>query len=155
MTMNAAKRRRDKSVAATSTVSRSNDSRASSVDQSSPLCNFQHTKQIQQRLTQKTGLHLPEKVSPIRPAGRHSHSPNAAASIVDMAQGHGAEGGPEEDNDLDEVIMCVDMRERGTVGCCYYKSSTGSLHLVEDVQCGGLDVIDTRGRIPKRYLGIG
>ena len=160
--MNAAKRRRDKSVAATSTVNRSYDSRASSSDRSSPLCHFQQTKRLQQRPTQRIGLHIPEKLSrcsvslsPIRPASRHSHISYTAASVVDVTQEDGAERGPEEDNDPDEVIMCVDVRERGTVGCCFYESSTGSLHLVEDIQCGGLDVIDTRGCIPNRYLGIG
>ena len=160
--MNAAKRRRDKSVAATSTVNRTNDSRASSFDQSSPLWQFQQSKRLQQRPAQRIRLNIPEKlshynVSPsaIRPASRYSHIPHDAASVVDVTQEDGAEGGLEEDGDLDEVIMCVDMRDRGTVGCCFYESSTGSLHLVEDIQCGGLDVIDTRGRIPNYYLGMG
>ena len=160
--MNAAKRRRDKSVAATSAVNQSNDSRASSFDQSSPLWHFQQSKRFQQRPTQGIALHIPEKLShynvspsPIRPASRHSHIPYAAASVVDVTQEEGAEGEPEEDGDPDEVIMCVDVRERGTVGCCFYESSTGSLHLVEDIQCGGLDVIDTRGCIPSHYLGMG
>ena len=162
MTMNAAKRRRDKNIATTPTVNQSNDSRASSFNQSSPLCHFHQTKRLRQQPSQRIGLQLPEKrsrcsvsLSPICPASRHSHISYAAASVVDVAQEDRAEGGPEEDNDPDEVIMCVDMRERGTVGCCYYESSTGSLHLVEDVQCGGLDVIDTRRCIPKHYLGIG
>ena len=51
MTMNAAKRRQDKSIAGTSTVNQSNDSRASSFNQSSPLCHFQQTKRLQQRPT--------------------------------------------------------------------------------------------------------
>ena len=159
MTMNAAKRRQDKSIAGTSTVNQSNDSRASSFNQSSPLCHFQQTKRLQQRPTQRIGLHLPQKRSrcsvslpPIRPASRHSHISYAAASVVDVAQEDGAKREPEEDSDPDEVIMCVDMRERGTVGCCYYESSTSILRLVEDVQCGGLDVIDTRGCIPEYDL---
>ena len=162
MTMNAAKRRRGKSIAGTSTVNQSNDSRASSFDQTSPLWHFQQTKRLQQRPTQRISLHLPEKrsrcsvsLSPIRPASRHSHISYAAASVADVAQEDRAEGGPGEDSDPDEVIMCVDVRERGTVGCCYYESSTGNLHLVEDVQYEGLDVIDTRECIPKHYLGMG
>lgn len=162
VTMNAAKRRRDESVGATSTVNRSNDFRALSFDQSSPLCHFQQTKRLQQRPTQRIGLHIPEKLSrcsdslfPMRPASHHSQISYTAASVVDVAQEDGAEGVLEEDSVTDEVIMCVDVRERGTVGCCFYESSTGSLHMVEDIQFGGLDVIDTRGCIPNHCLGMG
>ena len=157
--MNAAKRRRDMSIAATPTVKQSNDSYASSFVQSSPLCHFQQTTHFQQRAGQRMGLRLPQErsypdVSPfhIRPANRPSHVSSAAASSVDLAQKDGTERGPEEDGDLDEAIMCVDMRERGTVGCCYYESSTGSLYLVEDVQCGGVDVIEARSCTPTNYL---
>ena len=162
VTMNAAKRRRDESVAATSTVNRSNDSRASSFDQSSPLCHFQQTKRLQQRPTQRIGLHIPDKLShcsdspfPIRPASHHPQISYTAASVVNVTQEDRAEGGPEEDSITDEVIMCVDVRERGAVGCCFYESSTGSLHMVEEIQCGGLDVIDTCGCIPNNFLGMG
>lgn len=49
-----------------------------------------------------------------------------------------------EGNDsLDEVIMAVDLRDKGTVGCCYYVAREEKLYLMEDVKCGGLDVIDT------------
>ena len=57
---------------------------------------------------------------------------------------NGIDGAEEEDNDTHEIIMCIDMRDRGTVGCCYYESLTGSLHLVEDIRYGGLEVIETR-----------
>ena len=79
----------------------------------------------------------------VNPSYRHTRLSSTPASTVDVAQGNGIEEEQEADSDTDEVIMCVDMRERGTVGCCYYESSTGSLHLVEDIQCGGLEVIDT------------
>ena len=153
--MIAAKRRHDGSLAATPTVSQSNDSRASSFVQSSPLSHFQPTKHPQQRPTRRASLHLstnsPGSTAPsarVRPAHRHSRLSSVAASVaapvVDVARENGIEGEQEDDSDPDEVIMCVDMRERGTVGCCYYECSTGSLHLVEDIQCGGLEVIDTR-----------
>ena len=151
MAMHAAKRRRDKAIAATSTVNQSNDSRASSFVQTSPLSHFQRAKHPQQRPTQRTGLHLSRKhtctkvpqPSNIRPAYRHSPFSYVAASGVYIAIEDGTEVKQGEDSDSDEVIMCVDMRGRGTVGCCYYESCTGSLHLVEDVECGGLDAVDT------------
>ncbi len=138
--MNAAKRRRDTSIAATPIVNQNNDSRASSFLQSSPLRHLQRTKHPQQRLMKRVSLDLsethPGSSSPpshIRSAYRHSRLSSVATSGVDK----------EEDSNPEEVIMCVDMKERGTVGCCYFESSTGSLHLVEDIPCGGLDVIDT------------
>lgn len=50
----------------------------------------------------------------------------------------------EEDDALNEVVMAVDLRDRGTVGCCYYVAREEKLYLMEDVKHGGLDVIDTR-----------
>lgn len=50
-----------------------------------------------------------------------------------------------EDNDsLNEVVMAVDLRDRGTVGCCYYVARAEKLYMMEDVRNGGIEVIDTR-----------
>ena len=38
--------------------------------------------------------------------------------------------------------MAVDIRERGTVGCCYYVAREEKLYFMEDVKLGGVDVID-------------
>jgi DNA mismatch repair protein MSH5 len=49
-------------------------------------------------------------------------------------------------NDIDalnEVIMAVDLRERGTVGCCYYVARDEKLCFMEDVKFGGVDVVDS------------
>lgn len=43
---------------------------------------------------------------------------------------------------LNEVIMAVDMKERGTVGCCYYVARDEKLYFMEDVKFGSLDVVD-------------
>ena len=155
--MNAAKRRRDTSTAATLTENQSNDSRASSFIQSSPLRYFQRTKHPQHRPAKRLGLRISRKHtgssvpdSHTRPLHRNARFSSIAASHVDVAQEDGTGGEQEEGSDPDEVIMCVDMKERGTVGCCYYESSTGSLHLVEDIQCGGLNIIDTCEYIPAK-----
>lgn len=47
----------------------------------------------------------------------------------------------EESDSLDEVIMAVDLRDKGTVGCCYYVAREEKLYLMEDVKYGGIDVI--------------
>ncbi|KAL9071237.1 MAG: hypothetical protein Q9157_005541 [Trypethelium eluteriae] len=43
---------------------------------------------------------------------------------------------------LNEVVMAVDMRGRGDVGCCYYVARDEKLYFMEDVKLGGLDVVD-------------
>ena len=50
-----------------------------------------------------------------------------------------------EDNDfLNEIVMAVDLRDRGTVGCCYYIAREEKLCMIEDVKSGGIEVIDSR-----------
>lgn len=49
-----------------------------------------------------------------------------------------------EDADaLNEIIMAVDVRERGTLGCAYYIAREEKLFLVEDIKLADLDIIDT------------
>jgi len=49
-----------------------------------------------------------------------------------------------EDADaMNEVIMAVDLRDRGTIGCAYYVAREEKLCLMEDIKMGGLDIIDT------------
>ena len=49
----------------------------------------------------------------------------------------------EENDALNEVVMAVDLRDRGTVGCCYYVAREEKLYFMEDVKHGELDIIDT------------
>lgn len=50
----------------------------------------------------------------------------------------------EIDNSLDQVIMAVDMRDKDTVGCCYYVAKEEKLYMMDDFNYGGIDVIDAR-----------
>lgn len=45
---------------------------------------------------------------------------------------------------LGEVIMAVNMAERGTVGCAYYVARDEKLYFMEDVVMGGADVVNAR-----------
>ena len=47
----------------------------------------------------------------------------------------------EESDSLDEVIMAIDLRDKETVGCCYYVAREEKLYLMEDVKYGGIEVI--------------
>jgi DNA mismatch repair protein MSH5 len=42
-----------------------------------------------------------------------------------------------------QVIMAVDLKERGTVGCCYYVAQEEQLKILGDIRLGGKDIIDT------------
>jgi DNA mismatch repair protein MSH5 len=49
-----------------------------------------------------------------------------------------------EDADaMNEIIMAVDLRDRGTIGCAYYVAREEKLYLMEDIKMSGLDIIDT------------
>ena len=50
----------------------------------------------------------------------------------------------EVDDSLDEIIAAFDLRDRGTVGCCFFVAREEKLYLTEDSKYGGLEVIDTR-----------
>ena len=48
----------------------------------------------------------------------------------------------ENDDSLNEVVMAVDVRDRGTVGCAYYIAREEKLLLMEDVKLGGADIVE-------------
>lgn len=45
---------------------------------------------------------------------------------------------------MNEVIMAVDLRDRGTVGCAYYVAREEKLYMMDDIRFGGMEVIETR-----------
>lgn len=51
----------------------------------------------------------------------------------------------DEDADtLNEIILAVDLRERGTVGCVYYVARDEKLYFMEDARLGGVETIEAR-----------
>ncbi|KAI7369629.1 hypothetical protein KC354_g1789 [Hortaea werneckii] len=44
---------------------------------------------------------------------------------------------------LDEVVMAVNLTERGTMGCAYYAARTEKLYFMEDVKFGSADVAES------------
>jgi DNA mismatch repair protein MSH5 len=79
---------------------------------------------------------------PPPPVSRNQPSPaNVALSSTEgddqlQDQSYGEE--------LEQVIMAIDMKERETVGCCYYVAQEEKLYLLEDVRSGGMEIIETR-----------
>lgn len=52
---------------------------------------------------------------------------------------------PEEekdDDDLDQVIMGVDVRDAGTVGCSYYSAQNETLYILGDMRSGNAELVD-------------
>ena len=71
--------------------------------------------------------------SPSGPYAAHRHTPQpyTAPSASDMQPENDAEVKERENSDrLDEVIMAVEMRDRGTVGCAYYLPREQTLYMV-------------------------
>jgi DNA mismatch repair protein MSH5 len=49
----------------------------------------------------------------------------------------------EESDAVNEVIMAIDMRDRGTIGCAYYVAREEKLCLMEDIKMAGFDLVET------------
>ena len=44
---------------------------------------------------------------------------------------------------INETVMAIDMRDRGTIGCAYYVAREAKLYLMEDVKMASVDLVDT------------
>ncbi|KAL9127109.1 MAG: hypothetical protein Q9217_003959 [Psora testacea] len=49
----------------------------------------------------------------------------------------------ESDDRMNEVVMAVEVSNKGDVGCCYYAAMEEKLFLLSDVSGGGLEIVDT------------
>ncbi|APA14707.1 hypothetical protein SS1G_06712 [Sclerotinia sclerotiorum 1980 UF-70] len=49
----------------------------------------------------------------------------------------------ENEDSMDEIIMAVELKERGTIGCAYYIAREERLCMMTDISMAGLDMIDT------------
>ena len=92
----------------------------------------------------------PKRVS-LRPPSSRAYSglvSNRAASTAPSSHGSEPEDDAaiderEENDSLNEVIMAVDVKGRGNVGCSYYVAREEKLYFMEDVKLGGLEVVET------------
>jgi DNA mismatch repair protein MSH5 len=44
---------------------------------------------------------------------------------------------------LSEIIMAVNLTDRGAIGCAYYVAQTETLYFMEDVQMGDAEMVDS------------
>ena len=136
--MIATKRPRESSVAATPNLSYSNGFRTSSVAQSSPTRHLQQARSSQQNPKKRVSLRPPgSRLSLVAPSSqpRATHGHSRLASTAPSADGMRPENEAEveereQSDNLDEVIMAVEMRDRGTVGCSYYLPREQTLYMV-------------------------
>lgn len=47
------------------------------------------------------------------------------------------------DDNLDQVVMAIDIKERGTVGCCYYTAQKEKFYILGDIRSGGTEAVET------------
>ena len=132
------KRYHDGSSAATPALSSSNVPQTSSAAPSPPIFLSQRSKHGQQyprkRVNNRpSSCRIDPVTSPSGPYAEHRHTPqpHTVPSASDMQPENDAEVKERENSDrLDEVIMAVEMRDRGTVGCAYYLPREQTLYMV-------------------------
>ena len=70
-----------------------------------------------------------------------------SASVRTQEEDEQDDGGERQDsedgNSLDEAIMAVDVKDRMTIGCCYYVAQEEKLYFMEDVKLGYLEMVKT------------
>ena len=126
-----------------------NGRQMSSDAKKTPLYRSKAFGQLQPALKKYVHMHAPynkPRATARVPITLHSpHLSSTASSNVDMRAESDIEVDEREEADaLNEIIMAFDMRNKGTVGCCYYVARDEKLTLIADIECGGLDIIDTR-----------
>ncbi|KAH7403355.1 muts domain V-domain-containing protein [Cadophora sp. MPI-SDFR-AT-0126] len=49
----------------------------------------------------------------------------------------------ENTDSVNEIIMAIDLKDGGTIGCAYYSAREEKLFMMADIKMAGLDIIDT------------
>jgi DNA mismatch repair protein MSH5 len=127
--------KRKRQSSASSITSRT--SRPSSSRLSTPLVSFKRPSLTSQPQPQRKRVAINSQPLPQRAASTsqgplpHDDEQSAVADEDDT------------DEVLDNVVMAIDMKERGTVGCAYYVAREERLFCLEDIVNGGNDVVET------------
>ncbi|KAI1373621.1 muts domain V-domain-containing protein [Hypoxylon crocopeplum] len=78
--------------------------------------------------------------------------PSSRASVSSLSSHHEDNGSNSQADDmlssedadaLREIIMAIDMKDNGDLGCAYYVAIDEALFLLEDVAMSGLDLVET------------
>lgn len=57
---------------------------------------------------------------------------------------HTSDDSASDESTLSEVIMAVNVSEKGTVGCAYYVARNETLYFMEEVSVRGAEIVDSR-----------
>ena len=69
--------------------------------------------------------------------------PNSQAPVSQADQISAASNAEDEtDESLEHVVMAIDLRERGTIGCAYYIAREERLFCMEDIANGGMETVE-------------
>ncbi|KAL4953439.1 muts domain V-domain-containing protein [Aspergillus filifer] len=86
---------------------------------------------------------LPSSFSPSNGARSASRTREIrSSSIVEQRENVGSIE-PSADDEFDQVIAAIDMKDAGTVGCSYYSAQEKKLYLMGDIRQSNDEVIDT------------
>jgi DNA mismatch repair protein MSH5 len=86
-----------------------------------------------------------KRVSLRPPASHITSNSSSVAGLDEQFEDSETEGDVqrrENADSLNEIIMAIDMKERGTLGCAYYVAREEKLCLMEDIKMAGLDIVD-------------
>jgi DNA mismatch repair protein MSH5 len=98
-------------------------------------------------VSSSSDTHLPKQKRVSFSPSRSHNSSHSAPSL-----NHGEAGEIESDSDIqrrededamNEIVMAIDMKNKGTLGCAYYIAREERLCLTEDIKMASLDIIDT------------
>lgn len=126
------KRSRESSVSS----ARTNSKRHSSISRSSPIVSPHPFSSPQRRVSLRPPPSSAQSVTSAR------GSSIAGINRGDEPEDDAAINEREESDALNEVVMAVDVKGRGNVGCSYYVAREEKLYFMEDVKLGGVEVVD-------------
>ena len=143
------KRRKSSEIGASRNIRSSATSRPSTV-QSNARSGSRYSATSRRSSTQSSQGHGRRQVPGRRPSTRSERPVSVATSRTfggrderNIITGEPPPGEFEADIDnLSEIVMAVNLTDRGTVGCAYYVARDEKLYFMEDVRMGGPDIID-------------
>ncbi|OAA61149.1 adenylyl-sulfate kinase [Niveomyces insectorum RCEF 264] len=82
--------------------------------------------------------------------GTQTTSQQPSSPTLNGGNGDDGDGGDDDDDDDDDVygeshqvVMALDMKSNGTVGCAFFTPRTATLHLQEDTRITGLELVES------------
>lgn len=83
-----------------------------------------------------------EKRVSLNSVASHASSPRIGVHFGDVENEADIESRENADA-LNEIIMAIDLKDRGTLGCAYYVARCEKLFVMEDIKLSTLDIVDS------------